>query len=460
MSEALQRAVEAWQSVVGVMYVSTDDAARITALFPTTQRTLAIIKPGDVDEVQQCVRIAQQYGFSLHPVSRGANYGLGSKVPPHDGQILLDLSRLDRIIAYDEKYATLTVQPGVTFAGAAAYLTKRRASHFLSVTGGPASGSVVGNTLARGHGVGYTGRRHRHILDMTVILPDGAVIQTGMSRFAGASTAGLYAYPPGPGLNELFVQSPLGIVVEMTVALQPYPEVTTGFSGSVPENDLPDLINALQPVMLRGILPDLGASIWNGYKFDRLNGQTPERQAGMRFILSGALYAESRAHAEALCGLISDRLSATVPNLRFGHVNSDSLLLGQPADTHLRGMTVRYTEQITPNDGLLWLCPVLPFDGRKVAHAVEVVERIADQHGFQPQIGLVCGTGRTVDAFVALIYDRRQPDRETMLIECHEAMREALNDLGHHLYRPGRRDPITSETLQNVLRSLRTHSVE
>ncbi len=52
-----------------------------TATFQTTQRFPVILRPGNVAEVQEVVRIASDFGRPLYPVSSGKNWGYGSGVP-------------------------------------------------------------------------------------------------------------------------------------------------------------------------------------------------------------------------------------------------------------------------------------------------------------------------------------------------------------------------------------------
>src|SRR5260221_239192 len=84
--------------------------------------TPASISHGTTTEVQTCIKIAAIHHMPLYPIPRGRNWGLGSKLPAADGCVLMDLSRMNRIIAYDEELSCLTVEPGVTFAQAVQYL--------------------------------------------------------------------------------------------------------------------------------------------------------------------------------------------------------------------------------------------------------------------------------------------------------------------------------------------------
>ncbi len=73
-----------------------------------------VLRARTVDQVVRIVQIARRFKTPLHPISRGRNWGMGSRLPPRDGTAILDLSGLDRIreINVGGRYAV--VEPGVT----------------------------------------------------------------------------------------------------------------------------------------------------------------------------------------------------------------------------------------------------------------------------------------------------------------------------------------------------------
>src|SRR3954447_21186886 len=108
----LTGAIDAWRQCLGADFVCVSEdvrAAAETATFATTQRIPAILWPGSRAEVQDCLRIANRFLVPLYPVSGGKNWGCGSRVPVRSGCVLLDLSRMNRILDYDEQLAYVTV---------------------------------------------------------------------------------------------------------------------------------------------------------------------------------------------------------------------------------------------------------------------------------------------------------------------------------------------------------------
>src|SRR5258708_6482277 len=89
------RAIREWTEALGADNVVTDApslAAAESATFATRQRVVAILRPKDRSEVQACVRVANATGVPVYPVSRGRNWGYGSRVPPVSNSAVLDLS--------------------------------------------------------------------------------------------------------------------------------------------------------------------------------------------------------------------------------------------------------------------------------------------------------------------------------------------------------------------------------
>ena len=113
----LDQALEQWVTILGVGNVLVDRGSRAaaeTATFATTQTVPAIISPASREEVQECIRIANRFRIPVYPVSSGKNWGYGSRVPVADASVLIDLSRMNRILEFNEKLAYVTVEPGVT----------------------------------------------------------------------------------------------------------------------------------------------------------------------------------------------------------------------------------------------------------------------------------------------------------------------------------------------------------
>src|SRR5450759_5238049 len=95
---AIEEACSEWRKVLGARHVITDpeelgSAERST--FSTGRRIPVILRPGSTEEVQECLRIANQYRVPVYPVSSGRNWGYGSRVPAADSCALMELMRMN-----------------------------------------------------------------------------------------------------------------------------------------------------------------------------------------------------------------------------------------------------------------------------------------------------------------------------------------------------------------------------
>ena len=74
-----------------------------------------VARPQNVDEVQEIVKWANSTGTPLIPVSSGPPHFRGDTVPSLGG-VVVDLSRMKRIIRINRRNRVAMVEPGVTFA--------------------------------------------------------------------------------------------------------------------------------------------------------------------------------------------------------------------------------------------------------------------------------------------------------------------------------------------------------
>jgi FAD/FMN-containing dehydrogenase len=110
-----REALDALRAVVGDDHLLTDTAARATFEQPwrgAAGSALAVARPADVEELRGVVRVAVAHGIPL--VLQGANTGLvGAGVPDGTGrQVVVSLTRLDRIRELDVVDRTVVVEAG------------------------------------------------------------------------------------------------------------------------------------------------------------------------------------------------------------------------------------------------------------------------------------------------------------------------------------------------------------
>ena len=208
----------------------------------------AIVRPGNREEVQTVLRIANEYRIPVYPVSGGCNWGYGSRVPSASGSVLLDFGRMNRILDFNEDLAYITVEPGVTQQQVYAFLQERKSRLWMDATGASPQASLVGNTVERGFGHTPYGDHFSHVCGLEVVLPDGEVMETGFSRFENARTGALHRWGVGAYLDGLFTQSNLGVVTRMSIWLMPAPEYFQAYFFSCDSaGGLSSIVEALAP---------------------------------------------------------------------------------------------------------------------------------------------------------------------------------------------------------------------
>lgn len=116
--------------------------------FVTHIRPRCIVKPQNAEEVQEIVKWANKTLTSLVAVSSGPPHFRGDTIPSMGGTVIVDLSRMKKIVRIDLKNRVAMVEPGVTFAELQPELKKAGLSAYLPLCP-RSSKSVIGSMLER-----------------------------------------------------------------------------------------------------------------------------------------------------------------------------------------------------------------------------------------------------------------------------------------------------------------------
>jgi alkyldihydroxyacetonephosphate synthase len=204
------------------------------------------VLPSDEAAVAAVLRYANERGLPVVP--RGGGSGSQGGAVATGGGILLDLTRLDRIVEVDERSLTVTAEAGVNGKALEEALNERG----LMLPHYPASvdlATVGGYVAARGSGVLSTryGKIEDLVLSLRVALADGEVIET----------VAVPRHAVGPELTQLFVGSEgtLGVVTRATLQLAPLPAARRFEAVSFPS--VPDGIAAVSSCIARGLRPSV-----------------------------------------------------------------------------------------------------------------------------------------------------------------------------------------------------------
>ena len=78
-------------------------------------KPLCVVKPASADDVQKIVNLANETLTPLVPVSSGPPHFRGDTVPGIGGAVIVDLSKMKKIMNVDRARRVAMVEPGVTF---------------------------------------------------------------------------------------------------------------------------------------------------------------------------------------------------------------------------------------------------------------------------------------------------------------------------------------------------------
>lgn len=183
-----------------------------------------VIFPKSTEDVQRAMRICARHGVPAIP------FGAGSSLEGHlnapRGGISFDMRDMNRIIAVHAEDADCVVEPGVSRSQLNEHL-RDQGLFFPIDPGADAHLGGMAATRASGTTAVRYGTMKDAVLSMKVVLPSGELLTT--SRRARKSSAGY-------DLTRLFVGSEgtLGIIVELTLRLNPIPESIAGGVCSFP----------------------------------------------------------------------------------------------------------------------------------------------------------------------------------------------------------------------------------
>lgn len=169
-----------------------------------------------IEQVQAVVRLARKYKIPI--ICRGAGTNVVGACRAEHGGIVLNFSKMNKILDISLENMTATVQPGVVLGELQKAVDK--IGLFYPPDPSNLAVSTIGGSIAQASGGAKTfkyGTTRDYVIDLKVVMADGEILRTGSNTIKNAT---------GYNLNSLFVGSEgtLGIVVEATLKLIPKPE--------------------------------------------------------------------------------------------------------------------------------------------------------------------------------------------------------------------------------------------
>lgn len=207
----------------------------------------AAVWPVSTEQVAAIVKFANEHKIPVVP--RGAGTSLSGATVPIKGGIIIDLSRMNRILEMSIENRYARVQAGVVCDD----LNRALAKHGFIFPPDPASSSVAtigGNVATNAGGIkgAKYGTTRDYVLGLQVVLPTGEVMNTGSYTMKCVS---------GYDLAKLFIgaEGTLGVITEVTLKINPLPHHAMTAVATFAQ--LEDAGRAIFQTMTSGVLPSV-----------------------------------------------------------------------------------------------------------------------------------------------------------------------------------------------------------
>lgn len=490
------------RKIVGESYVHIEGEqynAICKATIPEPRHPAALIQPSGTDEIRAIVKICQQYGIALWPVSTGKNWGYGSATPVHEGIAVLKLDRMNKIIEVNEDLAYAIIEPGVTYRQLNQYLKQQHPELWHDTTDGPPDGSVIGNALDRGLGVTHYSDHFGTLCGLEVVLPDGKLIRTGGGP-KDCPTWNTHKWGVGPYIEGLFSQSNFGIVTQAGMWLMPKPEKFLSFTFDLKdEQNLPLVIDILRDLALRNILQS-ACHLANDVVALAILSQFPKTLLLTHSCLPSEILAEhcknlgipkwslgggiqgsvaqvnmiKKTIRQRLKGLgrvifMNDQLAAIAGKLArtaqlpiIGNTSASiirkvtgksvamleaaphihSVLQGNPSDYFVRHAYYKSTipkPKIADPDrdqcGLIWFAPIVPMTSNHVTNVLSICQPLFDKHKFDFYVALLMQNPRSMIVLTAIFFRKEDDVQTAKAQQLYTELNKATFEAGYQTYR-------------------------
>jgi 4-cresol dehydrogenase (hydroxylating) flavoprotein subunit len=418
----------------------------------------AVVTPETVEQVQEVVRIANRHRVPLWTHSQGRNNGYGGPAPRVKGSVIVSLRRMNTVLEINEESAYAVVEPGVRWFDL--YDAIKAGGHRLMPSIADVGwGSVIGNTLD--HGVTYLpqGQDMGAACGMEVVLADGELLRTGMGAMTGNRAWHVYKRALGPMLDQLFMQSSLGIVTKMGYWLQPWPEVYMPLWLRVwNDQDLPRVVDVLRQLLLDGtvrMVPQIVNTVLLGSVYSSrelwwqeegpipdeiLDKMGQELEIG-RWMMRFALYEDEQV-ADYKFKKIKQAFESIPGAEVWGEKHSAEEIpeLENPVERVQGGVPSMDLNQMTAwyggeEGGHVGFSPVAPLTGKDAVALRDLLRGMIERAGLDYMAALIPISARSFIHVTLIIFDTKSEDQARSAYEVATTLVRDCAEQGYGEYR-------------------------
>ena len=221
-----------------------EDYARDEMPIYGKQMPEAVLVASSAEEIAAVMKVCNENRIPVTP--RGAGTGLVGGCVPVYGGIVVDTTKMNKILNYDLENFNVTIQPGVLLQDLADDCLRQ--GMLYPPDPGQKFATVGGNVATNAGGMRAVkyGATRDYVLSMEVVLPTGEITRFGAS-VSKTST--------GYSLMNLLIGSEgtLGIITQLTLKIIPAPKTT--ISLVVPFEDLDAAISTVPKIKMANLDP-------------------------------------------------------------------------------------------------------------------------------------------------------------------------------------------------------------
>lgn len=210
-----------------------------------------IVSPNNAEELSQVVALSYELKLPMLPRGGGMSYSSGY-TPNSDNCVIVDLSKMNRVLEINTTDMYVTVEPGITWKALHEALTPHnvRTPYWGTLSGiyATVGGGISQNSIFWGSG--EYGSAADSVLSLEVVIANGKRIKTGAA--AKANTAPFFRHY-GPDLTGLFTADcgALGFKSAITLRLVPVYQAKAFGSFSFETED--DMFKAMAEITRKNL---------------------------------------------------------------------------------------------------------------------------------------------------------------------------------------------------------------
>ncbi|MEM2915290.1 MAG: FAD-binding oxidoreductase [Candidatus Bathyarchaeia archaeon] len=210
----------------------------------------------NVEEVRKVIKLANERKIPVIPMSSGMNLR-GATIPNHGG-IILNLSKMNKILEVNDKEGWVLIEPGVTYSQLQDEI-ERRGLRVMIPFGIPPSRSVISSIIEGDPSIAAASFEYGNALymDLEIVLPTGDIYRLGKWKVC---TRGEWGIPGGGGImgekgaEEWLwegAQGTLGIISKMVVKVEHLSDVRKVYF--IPFDSLGKILEPLRRIQRKEI---------------------------------------------------------------------------------------------------------------------------------------------------------------------------------------------------------------